>query len=213
MAQTNSSSATGGKGVLNSAHNALVFNRRIQVLADHLVAAIPDDGSVLDVGCGDGQVAVQLMARKPGLTISGVDILVRPQTHIPVTQYDGDRLPFDDDSFDYVTIVDVLHHTDDPGAVLKEAVRVSRKGVAIKDHLREGFLAGPILRAMDWVGNRGHDVVLPYNYLTHAEWAHTFATAGCEVASWREQLALYPAPISWICDRRLHFVALLVPRI
>ena len=27
---------------------------------------------------------------------------------------------------------------------------------------------------MDWVGNRGHDVRLPYNYLSKAEWNAIF---------------------------------------
>lgn len=48
--------------------------------------------------------------------------------------------------------------------------RVARRGVVIKDHLREGPLAGPTLRLMDWVGNRGHDVRLPYNYLSRRKW-------------------------------------------
>ena len=196
-----------GKDFLNAAHGRLIFGRRVQVLGKCLARAIPRAGSVLDLGCGDGQVAAAMMRQRPDLDVSGVDVLIRPVTHIPVTLYDGAVLPFADDSFDYVTIVDVLHHTDTPAAVLSEAARVSRRGVVVKDHLRAGLLAGPTLRLMDWVGNRGHDVRLPYNYLDQAQWDETFAQAGLVVAALETRLGLYPPPLSWAFERRLHFVA------
>lgn len=199
--------ATSAKDLLNRLHGALVFGRRVEVLSAALAQAIPQSGEVLDLGCGDGQVAVALMRQRPDLSVQGVDVLVRPVTHIPVTQYDGTVLPFANASFDYVSIVDVLHHTDDPAAVLAEAARVGRRGVVIKDHLREGVLAGPTLRLMDWVGNRGHDVRLPYNYLNQPEWDAVFARAGLRVAALQSRLELYPAPFNWVFDRKLHFVA------
>lgn len=201
----------GPKAILNSVHGRLILARRVRVLSAALATAIPVGGRVLDLGCGDGQVALGLMRLRPDISVEGVDVLVRPVTHIPVTPYDGVTLPFADQSFDHVTIVDVLHHTDDPASVLAEAARVARHSVVIKDHLREGLLAGPTLRLMDWVGNRGHDVRLPYNYLDSAQWAAAEATAGLEVADREEQLGLYPGPLGWLFDRRLHFVARLVP--
>lgn len=199
------------KSLLNALHHRAVFTRRVEVLSALLAEAIPADGRVLDLGCGDGRIAGRLMERRPDLTVEGVDVFVRPVTHIPVTPYDGQTLPFADGSFDYVVIVDVLHHTDDPAAVLTEATRVARRGIVIKDHLREGWLAGPTLRLMDWVGNRGHDVRLPYNYLDRAQWAKALDRAGLAVSTWRDRLALYPLPFDWVFGRRLHFVALLEP--
>lgn len=199
--------AQSGKTLLNAVHGRLIFGRRVEVLAKALTAAIPTGGSVLDLGCGDGQVAVGMMALRPDLAVTGVDVLVRPVTRIPVTLYDGAVLPFADGRFDYVTIVDVLHHTDDPAAVLREAARVGRRGVVIKDHLRQGLLAGPTLRLMDWVGNRGHDVRLPYNYLDQAQWNGVFAQAGLAVAARQNRLGLYPMPLNWAFERDLHFVA------
>lgn len=201
--------AAPAKTLLNQVHNAVVFGRRVRVLARALAGAIPGPGRVLDLGCGDGQIATELMQLRPDLALEGVDVLLRPVTHIPVTLYDGAVLPFADQSFDYVTIVDVLHHTDDPAAVLREAARVARLGVVVKDHLREGVLAGATLRAMDWVGNRGHDVRLSYNYLNRAEWDAAISAAGLTKARWEPHLGLYAAPLSWAFERRLHFVALL----
>lgn len=200
------------KPLLNAIHGAAVFNRRVRVLASHLADAIPTRGTVLDLGCGDGSVALALMALRPDLKVEGVDVFVRPNARIPVTLYDGHHLPFADESFDYVTIVDVLHHTDDPPAIMAEAARVARQGIVIKDHLLEGFLAGPTLRFMDWVGNRGHGVVLPYNYLTRKQWQGAFYRSKLTTVSNVERLGLYPPPLSWFFDRSLHFVALATRR-
>lgn len=43
----------------------------------------------------------------------------------------GDHVPFEDREFDYVSIMTVLEFVDDPGSVLREAVRVARKGVLV----------------------------------------------------------------------------------
>ena len=203
---------TATKSVLNALHNSVVFGRRVRVLAGHLANVIPQGGSVLDLGSGDGSIAAALMVLRPDLSIEGVDVMLRARTRIAVTVYDGVTLPFADRSFDYVTIVDVLHHTPDPAGVLKEAARVVRRGIVLKDHLLEGFLAAPTLRFMDWVGNRGHDVALPYNYLSRVRWQEAFRTGGLVEASRRETLGIYPAPFSWFFDRTLHFVAYLEKR-
>jgi SAM-dependent methyltransferase len=198
------------KSALNGVHERVVFNRRVEVLVGALAQSIPDGrASILDLGCGDGQVGLGLTQTRPELTVTGVDVLRRPVTHIPVTLYDGVTLPFADESHDFVCIVDVLHHTDDAAATLAEAARVARRGVIVKDHLREGWFAGPTLRAMDWVGNRGHDVRLPYNYLNGQQWNTAINAAGLVRQSSRSKLGLYPVPLSWWFERQLHFVALL----
>jgi SAM-dependent methyltransferase len=196
---------------LLSEANSPYYNRRVYVLSRHLASAIPSRGTVLDIGAGDGQIAMALMRLRPDLKVEGVDIVPRPRTLIPVTQYDGKRLPFADKSVDFVTIVDVLHHTTDPAAVMLEAARVARQGVVIKDHLREGILARPTLVFMDWFGNLGDGVPMPYNFLSRAEWRQIFARVGLTPVRNTERLGLYLPPVSWICDRNLHFVALLEP--
>ena len=199
--------------LLSRVHGDYVHARRVAVLVDHLAPLVPLSASVLDVGCGDGRLAAQLTARRPDVRIEGVDVLVRPSTAIPVRGFDGVHLPYDDASVDVVQFVDVLHHTDDPAVLLREAARVARRRVMLKDHLREGAAAGLTLRAMDWVGNARHDVRLPYNYWSRAQWTSAFDRLGLIVQRWISSLHLYPAPASWVFDRSLHFVAALdVPR-
>lgn len=195
-----------------SGANSWYYNRRIWVLSHALAKSISGRGTVLDIGCGDGQLAKALMELRPDLKVEGVDVVARPKTLIPVAQYDGVTLPFADKSFDYVTIVDVLHHTDDPTVVLSEASRVARHGVVIKDHLREGMLAQVTLAFMDWCGNIGDGVPLPYNFLSRTEWQGAFFKAKLEALQTIEKLDIYLPPARWVFDRQLHFVSLLAPR-
>jgi hypothetical protein len=91
--------------------------------------------------------------------------------------------------------------------LLREARRVARKSVVIKDHTLDGPLAGPTLRAMDWIGNSRYGVALPYNYWTKRRWLEAFKELGVEIALWTSTLRLYPWPASYLFDRSLHFVA------
>ena len=125
---------------------------------------------VVDVGCGDGTLARRVADHHGDLEITGVETRPRPDTAIEVVPFDGDRLPFPDRSVDAVLLVDVLHHTNDPAAVLAEARRIVRHAIVVKDHRLSRPAARPVLRFMDFVGNRHHGVALPYNYWPMARW-------------------------------------------
>jgi len=192
--------------LLDSIHGRHVFQRRVRVLSRHLAEVLPADASVLDVGCGDGLIAKRILEQRPDLQLRGLDVFIRPQTHVPVDRFDGHTLPYADQSVDCVMFVDVLHHTEDPAHLLREAARVARRAVVLKDHARDGLLAGPTLRLMDWVGNARHGVVLPYNYWTKQRWHRTFAELGLKVGIWRDRLRLYPFPLNLFFERQLHFI-------
>jgi ubiquinone/menaquinone biosynthesis C-methylase UbiE len=187
------------------------MSRRVQRLASLLAERIPRDLRVLDVGAGSGELAAAVMQLRPDLTIEGIDVLVRPETRIPVRHFDGKTINEPDDGWDLCLLIDVLHHCDDPEGVIREAKRVARRGVFIKDHIADSRLDHATLRFMDWVGNRGHGVVLPYNYLSSQQWREIFARLGLESSIYDDRLMLYPLPFRWIFDRRLHFVSLVVP--
>lgn len=198
-------------GAIGAVHEKLIFNRRVAVLIDQVSAQIRPGQTVLDVGTGDGQIAREIGQRAGGGAVRGIDIMLRPETAIPVEVFDGLTIPMADNSVDVVTFVDVLHHTDDPSVLIEEASRVARSAVVIKDHLAETRLDHLTLRAMDWVGNAPHGVVLPYNYAPRADWDRWFAQAGLQVDSFDTNVPLYPFPLSAVFGRKLHFVARLVP--
>ncbi len=193
--------------LLERVHDKAVHSRRIRVLQRHLAALLPQRGSVLDVGCGDGLLSARLSLDLPDVSFSGIDVLVRDKTHIPVERFDGDQIPFDDNSFDAVMLVDVIHHTVDPMVLLKESIRVARQMIVLKDHTRDGFLAAFTLRFMDYVGNAHHSVALPYNYWSRQQWDGAFRELQVDVDSRLTKLGLYPFPADWIFGRSLHFVA------
>lgn len=198
--------------IIAKVHGDYVFERRAHVLARQLADLLPAGATVLDVGCGDGRIDSLVKAMRPDVVIEGIDVLVRPETHIPVRPFDGRTIPFPDASFDSVVFVDVLHHTDDPAILLAEAARVARRAVVIKDHCRDGFLAGPTLRFMDWVGNARHGVALPYNYWPERRWRAAFERLGLAVEEWKGAVDLYSWPASMVFGRGLHFVSRLGPR-
>jgi SAM-dependent methyltransferase len=193
--------------LIEKIHGQCVFQRRVMVIAGHLAALLPRNASVLDVGCGDGSLAKLIQDHRPDVRIRGIDVLVRPQTAIPVESFDGTHIPVADGSYDVVMFVDVLHHTDDPLVLLREARRVTRQSILLKDHTRNGFLAGPTLRFMDGVGNARYGVALPYNYWPREQWQAAFRELDLKVETWQQKLGLYPAWADWLFGRSLHFVA------
>ncbi len=194
--------------LIGVAHRTFVVRRRASVLARQLAAVIPAEArTVLDVGCGDGMIDVLVKELRPELAIAGIDVALREQSHIPVQRFDGMRLPFADGAFDVVMFVDVLHHTEDPLILMREARRVARLAIVLKDHTLDGAFAYTTLSFMDLVGNARHGVALPNNYWPDRRWRAALAELGLPIAEWRSRLGLYPFPASLLFERRLHFVA------
>ena len=196
-------------GCSSVVHDKLVFERRVARLSALLAQALPPSQTLLDVGCGDGQISGRVGELHPHLTITGIDVQVRTEAAIEVTAYDGSSIPFEAGSFDAVMMVDVLHHTTDPRGVLEEARRVARRWIILKDHCLEGALAGPTLRLMDWFGNARHGVDLPYNYWTKPQWDAGLCELGLTVVTWDARLGLYPLPLRPFFERALHFISVL----
>ena len=193
-------------------HGRLVFGRRVRVLARHAVELVPNDArTVLDVGCGDGTLARAMIAQRPDLELRGLEVQARPSTAIPVMEFDGRTIPAPDRSQDVVMMMDVLHHADEPLVLLRDAARVARYAVILKDHLADPWLGRRRLQLMDWVGNVGHGVPLRNRYLTSDQWRAAFADAGLSEVERRERLGLYPLPVRWLFENGLHFISRLLP--
>jgi ArsR family transcriptional regulator len=115
-------------------------------------------GRLLDIGTGTGG----LLARAAPQIKSGLGIdasrtmlsLARTRLadagfgHCSVRLADMYRLPLADASFDAATLCMVLHHAEDPTAVLAEAARVLRPGgallIAELDHYTDPILIAPL---------------------------------------------------------------------
>lgn len=203
---TKSDTLSTSVGVL---HNKLVSSRRVAVLANWFAKLLPSGVRVLDVGCGDGTISALLQQKRPDISVQGIDVLPRAQTHIPVEIFDGSSFPFASASFDVVLFSDVLHHTADATILLREAWRTAKQHLLIKDHFREGLAANARLRFMDWVGNARFGVALPYNYWTRQQWNTAWRQVGLQPEQLVTDLSLYPMPADWVFGAQLHFIALL----
>ena len=86
---------------------------------------------LLDVGCGAGNMIESL--GKYG-TVKGIDIDERPvqkarQRGYDVDQFDATQpMPFDDNTFDIVTTLDVIEHNEDDIAILTDSYRILKPG-------------------------------------------------------------------------------------
>lgn len=94
------------------------------VYADYhrrLVGAVGDAGKVLEIGSGSGH----LRDVAPGIDSTTIDILPAPWVDV---QADAHSLPFADNSFNGVVMLDVLHHLERPAAFFAETLRVLKPG-------------------------------------------------------------------------------------
>jgi ubiquinone/menaquinone biosynthesis C-methylase UbiE len=108
--------------------------------AELFVGALGAGGSVLDVGCGQGSLAIRFA--QAGFQATGMDVsseairIAQRNTHETgkeITWVEGfaENLPFPDKSFDYVTSAHTLEHVRNLPAVAAEFKRVARRKIVI----------------------------------------------------------------------------------
>lgn len=100
---------------------------------------IKEGSKILDLGCGSGIVGKKFRDYFKS-EIIGIDIKDKRLEKIPFQLFDGKRIPFPENFFDVVLINYVLHHAQNPTALLKEAKRVSKR-IIIYEDLPDGFLS------------------------------------------------------------------------
>lgn len=148
-------------------------------LGSSIVPYLKSVQSVLDVGCGNMQIARYIRHIYPEKKIIGVDIRDYRTADLPIVLYDGKKLPFKNKQFDCAYAVFVLHHTDNPREMLREIIRVAKKIVIIEEVYSSKFQK--ILTFLhDWVFNKLESVHMevPGNFLTDREWKSTFDSFG-----------------------------------
>ncbi|MGF7217306.1 2-polyprenyl-6-hydroxyphenyl methylase/3-demethylubiquinone-9 3-methyltransferase [Spirosoma lacussanchae] len=99
--------------------------------------ALVKHATLLDVGCGGGilaeafaQMDMQVVGIDPSASAIDTARHHAGQQELPITYVvgEGERLPFADASFDYVSCCDVLEHVRDVDTVIREISRVLKPG-------------------------------------------------------------------------------------
>ncbi len=157
-----------------------------------------DNGSkILDLGCGSGMIG-QALKDFFGAEVLGADIKDNRINALPFRLIDGHTLPFRNDEFDVCFISYVLHHAQDPVALLKEARRVCRNKIIIYEDLPEGIWARlrcyahrtlyPIL---------GGSRTKTFNFRTQKQWKDLFRDLDLRVLAKKNPLTLFFGKKSW----------------
>jgi ubiquinone/menaquinone biosynthesis C-methylase UbiE len=136
---------------------------------------------VLDVGAGNCRVARLLEGC--GIPTTPVDISDYNATDLPLRLYDGKRLPFGNASFDVVMLNSVLHHCDDPGEVLREAIRVSRSRLQIVEDLYANWTDLQLLKFNDWISNAPFNHACPFKFQSDKGWKKTWESLNLQVVA------------------------------
>lgn len=117
-----------------------IYKRMAKRMCLDCQAFIEKGEKILDLGCGSGIVGKSFQDFFQA-DIMGVDIKDQRVFRIPFKIINGTYLPFPEKSFDVVLISYVLHHTENPEALLTEAKRVCRKKIIVFEDLPKGFLS------------------------------------------------------------------------
>ena len=93
---------------------------------------------IIDIGSGEGYLSKIL--KDKGFNIYPIDVKDRNKIDsINFQVYDGQKIPFEDKSFDIALLMTVLHHTQNPDEIIKEAFRVSDRVIIIEDIYESKF--------------------------------------------------------------------------
>jgi SAM-dependent methyltransferase len=90
----------------------------------------PGQTRLLDAGCGSGRTLDDLarLGEAHGIELNPLGVRAARRRGHDVREGPVESLPFEDASFDLVTCLDVIEHTDDDTAALRELRRVTRPG-------------------------------------------------------------------------------------
>lgn len=95
----------------------------------YIISLVPDDVSVLDIGCGVGLLLRKLKEARPGIRATGADISAKAVEYVKRQGFDGvvggfPSLPLPGDAFDVILATEVLEHLSKPEEAVREVLRL-----------------------------------------------------------------------------------------
>ena len=157
--------------------------KKLGAFEEHL----PPRSEIIDIGCGNGLVTHEL--REKGHDVTPVDIakLSYSKKVSPVV-YNGKHIPFKSKSFNFALLLTVLHHTENPEKLLKEAARVAGNVIIIEDVYNNTFQKH-LTFAMDTFVNLFYSKCT-YQNKNDTEWKQLFEKLNLKLILSKEQRIL-----------------------
>lgn len=148
----------------------------------HAKSFIAPGTTVLDIGCGMGY-ALEVLEQDYQATTFGCDVVPCTDRIRRFCRFDGDRLPFADQSVDVAILIFVLHHAEDPHVLLREASRVARKAVLVVEDTPRTIFDRRWSEIHVRNFNRRHQIPWDGESRTELEWEALFRETGMRVLS------------------------------
>jgi ubiquinone/menaquinone biosynthesis C-methylase UbiE len=134
---------------------------------------IQNVNNILDIGSGDCIVAEQIQ-KDIGINITCIDRIDYNKTNLPLLVCQSENLPYEDESFDAVMLIFVLHHSKDFRIPLEEAIRVCKNRLIIIEDIYSNILERWFICLIDMLWNFRNSVAIPFNFLKNDEWTQVF---------------------------------------
>lgn len=175
-----------------SLYKKLTQKRSIK-FARYLAALMPDQGKVLDFGCGNMFTSREILKLKPGLHITGMDVikdqnfddLFLKDQRIAFELLTTKELPFQDNHFDVSFALAVMHHTDDPEYYLSELKRVTKPSgsIILIEEMYINLLDKIYISSQDWILNKMKaGVPVPLNFRSRKHYLNEFKRQELSIA-------------------------------
>ena len=145
---------------------------------------------LLEIGSGPGSVLQEF--RAANYQIDALDVADSSYSDaLKPILYNGQSMPFRDHQYEAALLLTVLHHIEDPEAVLLEAGRVAKRVIIIED-VYESAWQRKYTKVADSITNLeffGH----PHSNRSDPEWRETFQRLGFRL----EHSAVHPLALAF----------------
>ena len=146
------------------------------------------NSKILDVSCGEGILLREVVKLNKGIETYGLDIssvaVSIAQKNAPKSKIilaDGQRIPFENNFFDYVTCLGSLEHYVDPESGIKELLRVAKKEATLCIVLPNSFDINVLLEVLGSGGKSPQDFQIIERSATKREWINILEKNGLKV--------------------------------
>ncbi|MBP7700473.1 methyltransferase domain-containing protein [Candidatus Woesebacteria bacterium] len=136
----------------------------------------------LDVGAGNMLIS-KYISLNSKVKINGLDVIDMNLTDLPHAIFDGQKIPFKNDFYDFSMLIGVLHHIEKQDVILKEVKRISKKRIIIFEDTYKSNIEKQWVKLRDVLGNIPEELSMNFalNFNSEKEWENKFKKIGLKI--------------------------------